>query len=345
MTGHGYRLGKGPKCNRSVTSLRMRRRDFLLASAALLAPACVAAQSAKVYRIGFLGPNNPATAKPFLDVFFQRMRELGYAEGKNLIFEPRFAYGDVSKLGQLAGELVAWRPDVLIAASNPAVIAAKSATSSIPIVMLYGGTPVEAGLVESLARPGGNVTGLAYAGPETSGKAFEILKEAFPSTKRILCLYESPFPGMELYIEQSQRAAEAMGLALVLAPIKSSADIDPALARIRRERLDGVFVGVTPRLYNEIKRIIQYAARERVPAIYTYSSVVDEGGLMSYAAVADHWRDGVVYVDKILKGAKPGDLPVEQPTRYELVINLRTARSIGLTIPRSVLLRADRVIE
>lgn len=315
----------------------------------ILAFMCVALpadaqQAAKVYRIGFLGMATPATGEPFFKVFFQRMRELGYAE-TNLIFEPRFAYGDASKLAPLARELVALRPDVLIAAFNPAIVAAKTATSSIPIVMLYGGTPVEAGLVESLARPGGNVTGLAYAAPETSGKAFQTLKEAFPWTRRILCLYESPFPGMQLYVEQSNRAAGALGLTLVLAPIGSAADIDSALARTRQERIDGVFVGVTALLYKEIGRIIESAARDRVPAIYTHSSAVDQGGLMSYAAVTDHWRDGAVYVDKILRGAKPADLPIEQPSKYELTINLKTARSIGVTIPRSVLLRADRVID
>ena len=272
------------------------------------------------------------------------MQALGYSRA-DYVFETRFADGDTGKLQQLAEELAGWKPDVLMGAFNPVVAALKTAAPAIPIVMLYGGAPIEAGLVESLARPGGNVTGLAYAGPETSGKAFEVMREAFPHVKRVLCLYESPFPAMERYVEASRRAAGALGLTLVLAPIQVPGDIDRALVRIRGERLDGVFVGVTVLLYKEIARIIEGAERERVPAVYTERSIVEMGGMMSYAGISDHWPRAAVYVDKILKGAKPADLPVEQPTHYELAINLRAAKAIGVRIPPSLLARADRVIE
>ncbi|MGQ0546883.1 MAG: ABC transporter substrate-binding protein [Betaproteobacteria bacterium] len=323
----------------------MKRRDLLATAAASLAwPTFAFAQGPRRYRIGFLGLGTPATGEPFFKVFFAHMQALGYSRAA-YEFDTRFADGDTSKLRQFAEELAASKPDVLMGAFNPTVAALKTAAPAVPIVMLYGGAPVEAGLVESLARPGGNVTGLAYAGPETSGKAFEVMREAFPQVRRVLCLYESPFPAMALYVEASQRAAAALGLTLVLAPIQSAKDIDPALARVRSERVDGIFVGVTVLLYKEIAKIIEGAARERVPAVYTASEIVGLGGLMSYAAITDHWPRAAVYIDKILKGARPADLPIEKPVHYELAINLRTAKAIGVRIPASLVARADRVIE
>lgn len=304
-----------------------------------------AQQLAKVYRLGYLGTGNPEVAKPFLDVFLQRLRELGYVQGSNLAFEARFARGDASKLQPLARELVDWRPDVLVAVFNPAVAAAKAATTSIPIVMLYGGSPVEAGLVKSLARPDGNVTGLAYQGPETSGKAFEVLREAIPSVRRIFCLYEGSLPGMDLYVEASTRAARALGMTLILRPVNSAAELRPTLARIGSERPDALFVALTGTVSAERRHIIDAANRERVPAIYTWGGAIEEGGLIAYGAIVDHYSEGPAYVDKILKGARPGELPIQLPTKYELVINLRTARALGITIPQSLLRRADRVIE
>lgn len=323
----------------------MDRRQWLAGGAALIAAPLTSL--AQAYRVAYLGAGSPEVAKPFVERFISRLREFGYDDGGNLAFEARFARGDAARLPQLARELAAWRPDVIVAVSNRGVEAARAAAGGIPIVMLNVGAPVEAGLVASLARPGSNVTGFAFQGPETSGKAFETLREAVPSLRRIACLYESEqaMPAMRHYVERSVRDAHAMGVELALIPVQSAGELEAAFQRVRRERPDGLFVALTGVVTNERARIIAFAARERIPAIYTSDVATREGGLMSHSAVLDHWRDGADYVHRILRGARPADLPVQLPTRYELVVNLGAARAMGLPIPQSLLSRADRVLE
>jgi putative ABC transport system substrate-binding protein len=307
----------------------------------------VHAQGEVRHRVAYLGAGSPEVARPFVERFLARLRELGYEDGRNLVFEARFARGEAARLPELARELAAWGPHVFVAASNQGVEAARAATRRIPIVMLNVGAPVESGLVTSLARPGGNVTGVAFQGPETSGKAFETLREALPALRRLACLYESEhaMPAMRHYVERSVRDARAMGVELSLIPVQGAEALEAALERVRRERPDGLFVALTGVLSNERARVIAFAAREKIPAIYTSDVATREGGLMSHSAVIDHWRDGADYVDRILRGTRPADLPVQLPVRYELVINLAAARALGLAIPLPLLSRADRVLE
>jgi putative ABC transport system substrate-binding protein len=243
------------------------------------------------------------------------------------------------------GELVRLKVDVIVTAGDPVTQAAKEATTSIPIVMAIAGTPVEAGLVASLARPGGNVTGLAWdTGPEVEGKRLQLLKEAVPQISRVAFVGTKvawEFPG----VKHVQATARALGLTLFLADSRPN-DVTPPFAVITREHADAIFTPRTPENYVHRRLIIEFAAKSRLPVIYAFREAVEDGGLMSYGVnLADLFRRAATYVDKILKGAKPGDLPVEQPTKFELVINLKTAKALGLTIPPSLLIRADQVIE
>jgi putative ABC transport system substrate-binding protein len=318
-----------------------RRAVIVGGVATLVAPNAAGAQQAdKVARIGVLAVS-AAAFSPRIEAFRRGLREHGYVEGKNIVFAYRYAEGKLDRLPDLAVELVALKVDVIVTASPPSVRAAKRATSTIPIVFAAVGDPVATGLVKSLARPGGNVTGLSILGPELDGKRLELLKEAVTKTSRVAVLFGPESPRKELEI-----AAQALGIQLVLLPVRELGDFEPAFETARKESVHALLTSPSPLLNTVRERIVELAAKNRLPAMYGSSEFVEAGGLMSYAPSYVYlFRRAAIYVDKILRGAKPADLPVEQATKFELVINLKTAKALGLTIPPSLLARADQVIE
>jgi len=298
-----------------------------------------AQQAGKVARVGVLAVS-AAAFSPRIEAFRKGLREHGYVEGKNVVLEYRYAEGKLDRLPDLAAQLVALKVDVIVTASPPAVRAAKNATSTIPIVFAAVGDPVAIGLVESLARPGQNITGLSIGGPELDGKRLELLKDAVPRTSRVAVLFA------EMPRKEREIAAQALGIQLISLPVRELGDIEPAFETARKENVHALLMSPSPLLNTVRERIVELAAKNRLPAMYAGPEFVEAGGLMSYApSYVDLFRRAATYVDKILKGAKPADLPVEQPTKFELMINLKTAKALGLTIPPSVLGRADHVIE
>jgi putative ABC transport system substrate-binding protein len=325
-----------------------RALTISLAALALAAPFASLAQPAKIPRIGYLQaiqPQNGTSA--FLDDFRQGLRELGYVEGKNIQIEIRWGEGKLERMPALAAELVRMKVDVIFAVSSPAVQAAKMATKTIPIVMPTSSDPVGDGLVASLARPGGNITGLSLMAPELSTKRLQLLKELFPKQVRPAAVLWNPdYVGMEARFKQLQTAAPAVGMNVRSVQIRDSRELERALEGLDRERPDAMVLLADPLTMSQRLRIVEFAAEERIPAIYEASQFVEAGGLMSYGPNIDEMvRHAAVYVDKILKGAKPGDLPIEQPAKFDLVINLKTAKALGVAIPQAMLLQADRVIE
>lgn len=287
-------------------------------------------------------------SNPTIGVFRDGLRELGYLEGKNIIFEYRFAEGKIDRLPDLAAELVRMKVDILVAAGGTAAArSAKNATKTIPILMVgVGVDPVATGLVESLARPGGNVTGFTLLAVETSSKRPELLKEAVPKLARMAVLYNPAEQGNLTEVNQVQTVARPLGLTIQSWEARDTGDLERVFAAMDKQRPDGVYVAGGPLMNANEKRIAGFALRSRLPSVYDRNEAVEAGGLMSYGTDRLHqYRRAAVYVDKILKGAKPAELPVEQPTKFELVINLKTAKQIGLTIPQKVLARADRVIQ
>jgi putative ABC transport system substrate-binding protein len=315
-----------------------------LAFSPLFAPLIAEAQQPRhVPRIGFLSPGG-ATSAPN-EAFRQGLRELGYVEGQNLVVEYRWGDGDIARLPALAAELVRLPVKVLVAASNPAVLAAKQATDTIPIVCAASSDPVGLGLVASLAHPGGNVTGLSLVTPELSGKRQQILQETLPSLARVALLWDAGNVGMADRVKETEAAAQQLGVTLHVEWVRDLAGLDRAFATLAQARPDAFLTTVEPFTGDHRQRIVAFAAQQRLPAMYEERDFVDAGGLMAYGPnLAANYRRAATYVDKILKGAKPSDLPVEQPTKFELVINLKTAKALGLTIPQSVLIRADEVI-
>jgi putative ABC transport system substrate-binding protein len=329
----------------------MDRRTFLTGTGAILlaAPLTAEAQQAgKVPRIGYLALN--LTLNPHLrEAFRQGLHDLGYVEGRNVLIEYRGAEGKPERLPALAAELVALKVDVLVASSAPATLAAKQATRTLPIVFAAVGDAVADGLVTSLARPGGNVTGFALFSPGLVDKRLELLKQAVPGVSRVAVLWQ-PGAAAESTEKENLRAAEvagqALGVRLQVVEARGPADMDRAFSDMIRARAGALTVFPTPMFFNERRRLVDLAAKNRLPAVYSSRDSVDVGGLMSYGSdIADLFRRAATYVDKILRGAKPGDLPIEQPTKFELVINLKTAKALGLTIPPSLLGRADEVIQ
>ena len=303
-----------------------------------------AQQPKKVPRIGFLA-SSAESSKSRLAAFQQGLRELGYLEGKNIVIEPRYAAEQFEKLPELAAELVRLKVDVLVVVGAPPAHAAKTATDAIPIVMGNAADPVGTGLVASLARPGGNITGLSDFNLGVVTKRLELLKEVVPSVSRVAVFLNPANPTNPLQLKEIQGVAPALGVTLLPLEVKGADDIDRAFIAIRKERPGAIFViGGTPSTPDQ-RRIPELAVKSRLPAIYTSGQSVDAGGLMSYGTnFEDLYRRAATYVDKILKGAKPADLPVEQPMKFEFIINLKAAKQIGLTIPPNVLVRADRVI-
>jgi len=302
-----------------------------------------AQQVGKVWQIGILG-NVPAHT---WDAFRQALRQLGYVEGQNIVVEPRWSEGRPERFPGLAAELVRLKVDVIVATSTPGVQAAKNATQTIPIVIASAADPVGTGLIASLARPGGNITGLSIlADFETRGKLLEILKEAVPKVSRVAVLWNSTSSIEVRSLDAMQAPARALGLALRPVEARSPDEFDGAFAVMTREGADALIVMDSGLNITYRAIIVDLAAKHRLPAMYGFREFVEAGGLVSYGVnLSENYRRAAVYVDKILKGAKPADLPVEQPTRFELFINLKTAKALGLTIPQSVLIRADEVIQ
>jgi putative ABC transport system substrate-binding protein len=325
----------------------MTKKIILLALCSLLLAQCSAVeaqQPTKIPRIGILAPGFsafPDSAR--YDSFRQGLRELGYIEGKNIFIEIRYAEGKQDKLSDFATELVKLKVDVIVTSTRPGVLAAKNATSAIPIVFAAAGDPVRAGLVSSLARPGGNITGLSILETELFGKRLELLKETFPKITRVADFRDATSSGTRS--AEMQAAARALGLQLQSLDVRSAKDFDGAFEAVLKERAQALTTAASPVISTNQQRIVAFAAKNRLPALYPYSEFIEAGGLMFYGvSFSDLFRRAATYVDKILKGAKPADLPVEQPMKFEFVINLITAKQIGLTIPPNVLARADRVI-
>jgi putative ABC transport system substrate-binding protein len=319
-----------------------------LALALVTAPLTVDAQpAAKVYRIGLLGGSPPTSpgGSPW-EGFSQGLRELGYVEGQNILIEGRY-YGDrTERLPALAAELVRLKVDVIVAGAPPAPEAAQRATSTIPIVMAVHQDPVGSGLVASLARPGRNVTGLSVLSPELVGKQLQLLKEAVPGISRVAVLSDPTIPLHALLLREAEVAARSLKVQLQVLEARAPSDFASAFSAMTKDRAGGLMVFGNLMFFAERSRIVELAAQNRLPAIYTVREYAEAGGLMAYGRnLRESYRRAATYVDKILKGAKPGDLPIEQPTKFELVVNLKTAKALGLTIPPSLLLRADQVIE
>ena len=327
----------------------MHRRAFLGTLAMLAAPLAAEAQpAAKVPRIGYLALN-PAANPHLHEAFRQGLRDLGYVEGRNVVIEYRDAEGKPERLPALAAELVALKVDVLVAQPTVAALAAKQATRTLPIVFPVAADPVASGLVTSLARPGGNITGLTILAPEMVAKGLELLKQAVPGVSRVAVLWHpGAFPERMAkdMRKEAEVAARALGVRLQFLETRGPDDFDRAFSEMTRARADALTVLGGSMFVSERRRLVDLAAKNRLPAVYTSRESVDAGGLMAYGpSIPDLFRRAATYVDKILKGAKPADLPVEQPTKFELVINLKTAKALGLTIPPSLLARADQVIE
>jgi putative tryptophan/tyrosine transport system substrate-binding protein len=331
----------------------MERRTFIggIASGLAVAPLTVGAQpTGKVYRIGYLSIGSASTTytRP-LEAFRQGLRELGWAEGRTLFIEYRYAEGRADRLPALADELVRLKVDIIVASPTPSALAARDATRTIPIVGLSLTEPVAIGLVASLARPGGNITGLTYGvDTEIFGKQLQLLKEAIPGVRRVAVLTNpaSGGPSHPLRMESVKSAARSLNLPLQILEVREPGDFETAFAAMLKEHAGALLLSGDAMFFVHRARLAELALKNRLPSMSTQWQWVDAGGLISYApSFPDQWRRAATYVDKILRGAKPADLPIEQPTKFELVINLTTARALNLTIPQSVLIRADQVIE
>jgi ABC-type uncharacterized transport system substrate-binding protein len=329
----------------------MDRRTFIAASAMGLLGVPLAAeaqQAAKIARIGYLA-TNLAASPHLIEAFRQGLRDLGYVEGRNVVIETRSAEGKLERFPALAAELVALKVDVIVAGGTPQALAAKQATRTVPIVFAAAADAVGSGLVPSLARPGGNVTGLSLLAPELVGKCLERLKQAVPAVSRVAVLWHPGAVGERTekdMLKEAEVTARALGVRLQFIEARGPADFDRAFSDMTRAGAGALTLLTSTMFINERRRLVDLAAKNRLPAVYPWREGVDAGGLMSYGPnVADMFRRAATYVDKILRGATPADLPVEQPTKFELVINLKTAKALRLTIPQSLLRQADQVIE
>ncbi len=332
--------------------MRLRTTSFVvtLALGGLAAPlAGKAQQPPRVARIGWMSLATPTAPAPFLEAFRQGMRDLGYVEGQNFVLEPRYTGGKNELLPEQVADLERVGVDVIIAGPFAALRAAKQTTSRIPIIMTTGADPVVAGIVQSLTHPGGNVTGITEMAPQLTPKRLDLLKEILPTLSRVAILWQPGTLSEETFkqmLKETQATARSLGVQLQVVEATAVADFDTAFSAMVRERAEALIVLVNPMFIVQRRHIIERAANHRLPAIYEWKEFVRSGGLISYGAdVSDIYRRAAGFVDKILKGAKPADLPVEQPTKFELVINMKTAKALGLTIPQSVLIRADEVIE
>jgi putative ABC transport system substrate-binding protein len=324
------------------------RRAFIgtLAGGLLAAPLVAQAGPGRIPRVGYVWARVSSEDQRTWEVARQGLRELGYVEGQNIALEVRWAEGRYERLPALVAELVRLKVDVLVVATTPGALAAKSATGTIPIVMTAVGDPVGSGLVASLARPGGNLTGLSLFNKEVSGKRLELLKESLPTVSRVAVLVNPGNPIHTTFWKETQSAAQTLGLQLQSIEVRGPKDFDDTFTTAARGRAEALLAFDDSLTLGHRTRLVALAAKHRLPAMYGFREFPDAGGLMSYGPNnLDLYRRTARYVDRILRGAKPADLPVEQPTKFELVINLKTAKALGLTIPPSVLARADQVIE
>jgi ABC-type uncharacterized transport system substrate-binding protein len=326
----------------------MDRRAFLAGATAFLAapPDAEAQPAGKVYRMGYLYSGSATSSPRAPEAFRAELRELGWVEGRNIVIDYRFAEGRFDRLPDLATDLVRLKVDVIVAWPTPPAVAAKNATKTIPIVMIGVGYPVELGLIESLARPGRNVTGLSFNVGMEIGKGLELLKETVPKVRRVAILSNPANPGHAAAVSIVKGAARSLGVPLQLLEAREPNQFEGAFAAMAKDRVETLLVVTDSLFILHRARLADLAAKNRLPSMFGVREFVDAGGLMSYGvSVPDLMRRAATYVDKILKGAKPGDLPIEQPTKFELVINLKTAKALGLKIPPSLLARADQVIE
>ena len=332
----------------------MNRRTYVgavagtLLSQMLAIPLSTGAQlTENTRRIGFLASGSSAAAAPIVGAFRAGLRALGWVEGQNLTIEFRFAEGRFDRLPDLATELVHLKVDLIVAVPTPAALAAKAATSTIPIVMISVTDPVGIGLIANLARPAGNVTGSTFSvGIDIIGKQLQLLKEAAPQVRRVAILVNPTNPGHAFILNKMKADAQSLGLSLHLLEARAPSEFDRAFEMMAKDRVDALLVVADAMFQSNRTRLAELTAKNRLPTLYTFREYVDAGGLISYGPnLVSQYRQAGVYVDKILKGAKPSDLPVEQPTKFELVINLKTAKALGLTIPQSVLARADDLVQ
>jgi len=329
----------------------MKARRLVLAAILTLgfiaAPLVAEAQQASgLRRIGYLGISSPSLEPHYVEAFRQQLRDLGYIEGQHIAIEYRWAEGRDDRLPDLAAELVRLDPVVIVTTGTPGTLAAKQATKTIPIVMASSADPVRSGLVASLARPGGNVTGFTILGPELEGKRMELLKRAVPRLSRVAVLWNPANAYQTGSEKEVQAAARVLRISIVSLPVRNPEELGNALATIPREHADAVLVLADRLFLHNRERIADFAIKNRLPGMNAYRELVEAGGLMSFVpSYAMMHRQAATYVDKSLKGAKAGDMPIEQPAKFELVMNLKTAKALGLTIPQSLLLRADEVIQ
>jgi len=329
------------------TSLRAFAIAALLLAVATVGPPADAQQASKTAKIGILSATTPAALAPSVEAFKQGLRELGWVEGKSFVLEVRYGEGKVERLSELARELVALKMHVIVTPADLSIAAIKRETQTIPIVMALSSDPVGAGFVASLARPGGNITGLSNISPELSGKRVELLREAVPGLSRLALLWNPEVRGAVLDYKEAASAARSLRVEVQSVEVSRAEDLDRAFSTITSWRAQALMLpGINPVGFANRAQIVSFAQRNRLPSMFPTKEYVDSGGLMSYGpSLVDLFRRAAGYVDKILKGAKPADLPVQQPTKFELVINLKTAKALGLTLPQSLLRRADEVIE
>ena len=329
-----------------VAPVSRRRFLAIISTAVLAAPRAAASQGQKIPRIGFLGNSTAALEANLVAPFREGLREAGYIEGRNVVIDYRWADGTYERFPALIAELVALKVDVIVAAGTPAAVAVKKVAPATPLVMVAVGDPVGTGLVASLARPGGNLTGLVSIAPDLEGKRLELLKEVVPKLTLVAFLVNPANPFHAVSETQARAAATALNLKVQFAAVRAESEFDQAFAAIMSER-PGAFIMLADRLFlHHRARIVQFAARNHLPGIYAYRELVEAGGLMSFGPSYEAMhRRSAYYVDRILKGAKPGELPMEQPTQFQLIINSKTAKELALTIPREVLIRAHQIIE
>ena len=328
----------------------MKRRTFIahaLCAAAFVPRRALAQQPArKIHRIGFLGNSTAALEANLIEPFREGLREHGYVEGRSMSLEFRWAEGKYERLPQLTSELVAAKVDVIVTAGTPAALAVKKITSSVPVVMIAVGDPVGTGIVESLRHPGGNITGLTSLAPELEGKRLELLREVIPGITHIAVLWNSASPLQVVQERRASAAAKALGIKVSSIGAWSEDGIENSLATIRNERPQALLVLADRLFLHHRKRIMSFAAQQRLPGVFAYRELVEEGGLMSFGpSYGGMHKRAAYFVDKILKGASPRDLPIEQPMAFELVINMKSAKALGLTIPNAVLVRATELLE
>lgn len=324
-----------------------RRRFVGALAATAVVPFSGAQPAGKVYRIGYIQTATPDEQAHLTKAFEDALRELGYVEGRNAVFERRFAWGKQERLPELAAELVRLNVDVIMTGGNPVIAAVKQATSTIPVVMGASRDPVGAGFIASLARPGGNITGLtSETGLEIVGKYLELMREVVPNVSRVALLLNPIPPGAANYRKAAENAAKNLGVSLLVVEARGRDELEGAFAAMARERVDAFVVQSDPVFFTARSQIVLLAMKHRLPAVYQAREFPEVGGLMSYGdSVSYRFRRAAVYVDKILKGTKPGELPVEQSPKIEFVINLKTAKALGITVPQSLVVRADEVIQ